>query len=524
MHQKRKGLLGGVAVLGVAGIIVKVLGMFFQVPLGNLIGLEGLGVYQRIYPYYNLLLTISAAGMPVAISRLVSESATLGLHREAKDIHRIALTLLAAVGTLLTVLLVLISGPLSGWIASPETRLGFIAIAPSILIVSVLSAYRGYLQGMQQMTPTAISQIIEQVVKVAVALPLAWLGNTYGGVSFAAAGALLGITISEGFALLFMVIMYHHRHKHFEAALAQDVNAPTPYAILAKRIIRIALPITLGSMIVPLCDSIDSTMIPLRLIAIGYSAERAQEIYGSLSGVAIRLVNVPTALATAICISLVPVISEARTNKQTDTVHKTSNLGLRLASLISFPCALGMSMLAKPIIQLLYPSFNAESISISAEILTLSAWSIIFFTHVQASTGILQGAGYHKVPVYSLLLGVVCKVTLNYFLVGKPSIGIIGAPIASIVCYAVSMAINEYWIIKKAGMRMDWTLIFVRPALSATGMGLAVWLAMRVFDMELRWNTLLVIAIGVCVYVVLAFACGAVKREDIKQIPGSGKS
>lgn len=522
MSQKKNTLVGGVTILGVAGIIAKVLGMFFRVPLGNMIESGGMAVFQTVYSTYGILLAISTAGIPVAVSRLVSESVTLGRHRRATAVLRTSLGLLAAIGAALTVLLVLCAGPLANAIGAPQTRIGFIAIAPSILLVSVMSAFRGYMQGRSRMTPTAISQVIEQVAKVIISFPLAAWGMRYGVVE-AAAGALVGISIGEGLALLYMAIVYWLGRKSFALEEAADAEAPGPRRALLSQLVRIALPITIGSAIVPLASFIDTSMIRLRLAVAGVEPAMRETLYGLLSGYVLPLINVPTVLATAVCIGLVPAIASARVEGRTGDMHDASRLGLRLASLISFPCTMGMALLSTPIVHLLYPLLPADEVAIAGSILSLSAWTILLFTHVQASTGILQGAGMHKVPVYSLVMGVVCKVAFNYVLLAVPSINIYGAPIASIVCYAVSMLINIVCIVRRTGMRFDWGAIVLRPGLATAGMGLAVWGVTLVLDMTRRASTLLAVMAGVLVYAVLVFAIGALRREDMDQIPGGGK-
>lgn len=524
MGKKKNSLISGVAILSVAGILSKIIGMFFRIPLTNIIGSSGLGVYQAAYPTYTLLLTLSTAGIPVAISRLVSENITMGRKRQAKAVLRTALVLLTATGTALSLLLIAFSRPFAVLTGDAAADIGFIAIAPSIMLVSILSAFRGYMQGHGNMAPTAISQLIEQIAKVTISFPLAYAGMKTGFAQ-AAAGALWGITIGEALALLYIAIVYFSKKKGFldkeekeEPELAQVAS----FGTLARQMVTIAVPITVGSMIVPLAGFIDAAMIRLRLMAAGQTEEAARSLYGLLSGSAISIINVPTVLATAVCIGVVPIISAARVEGRTEDMHETGRMGLRLGSLIGFPCAIGMSMLATPIINLLF-HLPAEEIAITGEILSLSALTIIFFTHVQTTTGILQGAGMQKIPMYSLVLGVAVKIALNYILIAIPSIYVFGAPIASLACYIISMAVNMAWIVRKVGMKMDWGGIVFRPGAATVGMAVVVLIAMQVLDMNSRLNTLLAVAAGIVVYVALVFVFGALRREDMAQIPGGAK-
>ena len=536
MSQKQSKLVSGVAILSLAGIISKIIGMVFRIPLTNTIGSAGLGVYTTVYNNYILLLTVSTAGIPVGISRLVAESVSQHKHKQAKAILRTALLLLAGIGLLLTILLIFFSKTIAVKIATEPEYIGFIAIAPSILLVSLMSAFRGYMQGRENMMPTAISQLIEQLAKVIISFPLATIGLKTSSIH-AAAGALLGITIGEALALLYMVAVYLQKRKTFygnhaaygnasehgksveSGSIVAEISETASFGALAKQLAVIALPITVGSMIVPLSGSVDTILVRFRLIVAGFTGEAAVSLLGLLHGSALSLVNVPTVLATAVCIGLVPVISVARIENRVSDMHEVSRLGLRIASLISLPCTIGLSMLATPIIRLLF-KLPAEEIIQTGEMLSISALTIFFFTHVQATTGILQGAGMQQVPMYSLVAGVAMKIILDYVLIAIPSINIYGSPIASIVCYGVSMMINYGWIFAKTGMKMDWGGVVFRPGAATLGMGIAVLLAMRVFDLGRGINTLIVVFIGVFIYIVLAFVVGALKREDMETIPG----
>lgn len=522
MKEKKTTLVGGVAVLGIAGLLSKVIGMFFRIPLTNLIGSGGLGIYQAVYPTYSLLLTLSTAGIPVAISRMVAESVTLGRHKNAKAILVVALRLLVAIGLLFTLLVLLLNKTLAARMGDPEAAVGFVAIAPAVLLVTVMSAFRGFLQGHSDMKPTAISQLIEQLAKVALSLPLAVAGLRRG-VAFAAAGALLGITLGEGMALVFMAFAYLRSKKRYQRETDEDETPPEGGRALARRLVQIAVPITIGSSIVPLAGYIDSAMIRLRLMAAGFPLETARSLYGLLSGSAISLINVPTVLATAVCIGLVPAISAARIRRDRVEMRQTSLLGLRLGSLIGFPCGVGMSMLSLEIIRLLYPLLPADEIAVTGKILSLSALTIFFFTQVQATTGILQGAGLQRIPMFSLVAGVCCKVALNYVLIAIPSINIYGAPLASITCYAVSMAINFWWVIRKVGVRMDWGAVLLRPAAATAGMALTVQGYRMLTGMTRRLDAVVAVALGGLVYLALIFALGALKRDDMEMIPGGRK-
>lgn len=517
---KTKSIIGGMTVLGLAGVICKLVGVLFSIPLQWMIGLEGLGVYNAVFPTYNLLLTISSAGLPVAVSRLVARSLAKDDPRSAKKVFRTALLLLTVLGCIATIIILGGSGMLAQRVKIPESQLGFQLIAPCVALVCVLSSFRGFMQGQQNMTPTAISQLIEQVGKVGIALPLAHLGSVYGAESgmsaaYGAAGALLGTTIAEAAALVYMLLLYLRNRSRFNALPQYAAEDETGGSVM-KQLLAISIPITIGACIVPLSQWIDSAMLMDRLQAAGNAYDAAKQLYGLFTGTVIRIINIPTALALAVSMSLVPAISSAKALNDDETVRRQSDLGLRFAFLIGFPCSIGMSVLAEPIMRFFYENTMEEAYLITGgQLLAVSSMTIVLFTVVQATSSILQGLGKQRIPMYTLVAGVVCKVILNYVLVGIPGIGIHGAPIASLVCYTVSLVPNLYYVLKYGKVRFNPTGWLVRPGIAAAAMGLAVWL-LRLILPSHRLLTLLEVAVGVAVYAAAALAIKAVTKEDLR--------
>ena len=517
MTQKQKSIVGGVSILGVAGIICKVVGVLYRIPLLNIITDYGTGIYSIVFPTYNLLLAVSSAGLPVAISRMMAHHITREDPANARRIFHSALRILLILGVVTSVLMMALSGVLAEMHNRPTTRLGFIAIAPSLLCVCVMSAYRGYQQGLRNMVPTAVSQLIEQVGKVCIALPLAKIG-TSRGVEYGAAGALLGITIVECLALLYMIFTYLRKRHAFDG-LFQAEDAPIPSSRkIGTSLLRISIPITIGACIVPLASFIDSAMLVNRMMAAGLTIAEARPLYGLFSGLVIRLINIPTALALSISMSLVPAISAAAALNNTEGVRRQSNLGLRFAFLIGFPCSVGMSLLSRQLVSFFYAeTLTAAEIQVTSELLSVSSLTVVLFTVVQATSAILQGLQKQRIPMYTLVAGVICKIALNYILVGTPGIHIHGGPIASLVCYTVSMLPNLYFVLKYSEMKPNWSGWLLRPGLATLCMGVAVYLLRAVLPLGRLW-TILEVAVGVGVYLAAALAFKAITRDDFSSL------
>lgn len=523
MSEKQKSIVGGMTILGITGLICKIVAVLYRIPLAWLIGDQGLGTFQLVFPTYNLLLTISSAGLPVAVSRMVSYSLSRNDPRNAHRAFKNALTILSVLGAIGMFLMIAFNPFLSERVGDPKTQAGFIAIAPALLLVCTMSAFRGFMQGQQNMVPTATSQLIEQVGKVAVALPLAYLGSRIGmgssseiNVSYAAAGALFGNSIAEGVALFYITVVYRRRKPAF-LQLPQDENAEELSGrALTRRLLTLAIPITLSACIVPLAAFIDSGMIMNLLTqTAGFAEDQARAMYGRYSGYVINLINVPTALSQAISISLVPAISAAAGRKDWKGIRRQSHTGLRMAFLVGLPASLGMSILARPILTLVYPFPTVEALNQTAELLSMSSYTIVLFTVVQATSSILQGLRKQRIPMYTLLVGVGLKILINYNLIGVREINIYGAPLGSLICYGVSMLPNLYYAHKYAHLPYDPLNIFLKPLAATACMGAAIYFAQLVLPSS-RLTTIFLIFIGIVVYGVSARLLGALRKEDLR--------
>lgn len=515
MSERSKSITKGVSVLGITGIICKLVGVLYSIPLARILGDTGLGMFQTVFPTYNLLLTLSSAGLPVAVSRLVSHYLAKDDPLNAKKVFKVALIMLLSIGGLFSVLMLASNRLLVYLVGVEGASKGFIVIAPCVAIVCTLSAFRGFIQGQQNMVPTAVSQLIEQVGKVAVSLPLAAAGIRIS-VADGAAGALLGITIVETLALIYMIIRYSVKRKDIlRYQSASDTQLVTSRS-LAKDLISISVPITISACIIPLAQFIDSTLMVKRMIVSGLGSDEATALYGIFSGMVIRLINIPTALALAISMSLVPAISAVKAIENKQAIRSESNTGIRYAFLIGFPCSIGMSLLSKQILAFFYlETLSAERLQTAAELLTFSALTCVLFTVVQATSSILQGLHKQKLPMYTMLAGVLLKIILNYILIGTKGINIHGGPIASIVCYSVSMIPNLIFCCKYAGMNFNWLDWIIKPGIAVSAMALCVTILKALLPLN-RLTTVVEVLAGIIIYLVAAYLTGAVTKEDLK--------
>jgi len=526
MQNSQKSFVKSAAILGAAGLIAKLLGAVFRIPLTNIITADGMANYQVAYPFYAALLVISTAGLPTAISKLVSERAALGDHIGAHKVFQTAFKLLLVIGTASAAAMLLLSGVLANAARIPSASLSLVIIAPSLFFVSVLSAYRGYFQGLQQMSPTAVTQIIEQAVKLGAGLYFArlWVPK---GVEFGAAGALLGVTVSEIAALAVIILWYGKNSKK----LKQKRHEPSGASFVSSRfalhaLLRIAIPVTAGACLMPIVGFLDTLIVTSAMAGVDYSAFNPlspQTSFGVLTGAVNPLVNMPAVLSLALCMSLVPAISEARAQKSPLLVSRRSAMGLKLSLLIGLPCAVGLYVLARPILSLLYSGGLApEEIAVGAQLLKTLSAGVLFLTLLQTMTGLLQGAGHPVIPVFSLGIGAIVKIFISILLIRVPSININGAAVGTAACYGIAAALNVIFVCRYAKPCVKPLSDIVMPVLSAGAMGLCVVLLYQTFAP--LWGdaktALFCIAAAVVVYTAMLLLTRSVAKDDMAYFPG----
>lgn len=525
MSGKGNSFLKGAAILSIAGILVKILGAIYRIPLSNIIQSEGMGYYQTAYPFYTLLLTLSTAGIPVAIAKLVSENRAIGDYKSAYKVFKVALIGLFIGGILTSLFLGMNARAIVDSLGNSNAYYALIALVPALLFVPMMSAFRGLFQGRQTMAPTAISQVVEQLFRVLVGLSLTYLllGR---GIPIAAGGASFGGSMGAIGGLIVMVVIFlrSRREIHIEVASSQ-IDREYSTSKIVRDLLVIAIPITMGAAIAPIMDTVDAALVLQRLQTINYSEAMANQLYGELKGMAQTLINLPQVFSIAISMSLVPSISDAFARNNRKDIRTLISSGIRLTLIIGLPCAFGLFVLSNPIINLLYFNNPAETIRSTGEILAYLSFGVIFLTLVQALTAILQGLGRPFVPVRNLFIGAVLKVILTYTLVAVPAINVKGAAISTVVVYATAAILDLVGVIKYTRIKLNFKNIFLKPLGSSIGMAIVVKISYVIFEGILgsRLSTLVAIAIGVGAYALFLLISGSINEEDLSLIPKGDK-
>lgn len=528
--SKNNSFIKGAAILGIAGGIVKILGAIYRLPLANIIGSEGMGYYQTAYPLYTLLLTISTAGFPVAIAKLVSEKRAIEDYNAAHRVFKVALIGLFLGGILTSSFVFFFSKDIVSRLGNPNAYYSLIALVPALLFVPIMAAFRGFFQGHQSMAPTAISQIIEQLFRV-----IAGLSLTYylldRGTAIAAGGASFGGSVGAVCGSLTMFFIYMYRRRQIKDEMKTSIITEE-YRVkqIIKDLLIIAIPITIGSAIMPMMDSIDVAIVLNRLQSIGYTKAEANELYGNLKGMAQTLINLPQVFSMAIAMSLVPAIASANAKRDKIEIEKNISSGIRMTLLIGLPAGIGLYVLADPIIALLYYNNPAETILSVGSLLKTLSMGVVFLTLVQALSSILQGLGKPMIPAINLFIGAGAKVVLSYVLTGIPSINISGAAISTVMAFMIAAVLDLIFVIKYSHIKISAKDVFLRPLLAAVGMGIAALLSYEFLAKLLagagksaKLATVAAILIAGVVYLLLLIITGAINSQDLEFIPKGEK-
>ena len=583
--QKQNTFFGGAAILAVGILVVKLIGMFYKIPLVNIIGAQGNSDFSNAYNIYAVLLTISTAGLPVAVSKLVSEANALNRQNQVRSIFRTSMVLFLALGLLSFLLMYFRADWLAEMMHDTKAAAGIKALAPAVVCVGCLAAFRGYTQGHQDMVPTSVSQIIEAMCKLVVGLALAWWLIKAGQPDYiAAAGAITGVTVGTVVALAYMLIRYTLRRSR-EQGRADD--RPDSMGGIMADILRIAVPITLSASMVGIVTVIDSSLVqgqlqrallekpacwelyrefidfaPLQAAldswkvalpegqeaTIALLTQQAEQgaagaqqlrellesvsrtLYGNYSG-ALNIYNLPTSLMAAITASVIPAVSGALARRDRRGAGKITGSALRITALLAFPMGVGLFVMGTPIMQLLYPALSAQ---LAGPLLSTLGLATVFVCMMLVCNSVLQAHSFVNLPVLVMLLGGGLKIVTNYHVVVQPGIGIYGAPMGNILCFGLCLALDLVVIARVIPKRPAYLPIFVKPLLASLVMGGAAWavngLLTRLLShggelsrMGCALTVFLSIGVAMVVYMVLVVALRIISRDDLALMPKGDK-
>ena len=525
-EAKKSNYLKGAAILAATVAITKVIGFFYKIPLYNILGDEGTTHFQFTYTIYSLLLTFSTAGVPVAMSRLIAEAIATNRFNQIRRYYKVSLIAFAAIGLLGMLAMLVFAQQLANFMGDYEIAGGVRVLAPAVLFACLVCIYRGYSQGHGNMLPTAISQVLEVVCKLVFGLCIAWYfakaGHNSADVS---AGAIVGVTIGLGLAVQILA-GEKRRSDRKNYGGRRFVDKPDSISDTFKEIMKISIPITLGSAVLNIITMIDNKLVLERLqTGAGFSYAEAKVLTGVYSK-ALTLFNMPSALITPIAVSIVPFVSAAVAKRSFGEARRLTESAIKVTNLLALPMGAGLTVLAYPIFQVLYPGSNENGPALLA---MLGIASFFVCTYL-VTNSILQARGYEKLALLALPIGGVIKIIVNWFLVGAESVNILGAPLGTLICYVAITILNVVFILVKAKDKPDMAATAARPLICTVIMGATAWAVYGLLSRVLgtRWSMMAVamcvaILVAVVVYVVLIVALQAVTREDMQLVPKGEK-
>ena len=523
--SKGESFLKGTFILTVAGFVVKVIGSLNWIFVSRILGGEGIGLYQMAFPIYFFAMTVSQAGVPVAISIITAERVALKDIYGAKRVFHISMALMLVTGLFFSFMTYFAADWLIEWQFVRDARAykSIVVLAPTVFFVTFLASSRGYLQGWQRMTPTAVSQIVEQIFRVITMILLAELLLPWG-LDYASAGASLGALAGAVTGLMVLVYFHWKLEKDIERDYGHDLQPlpgteAEPAWSIIKRIFKLSLPVSAASIMLPVVSNLDLMIVPQRLEVAGYSVNEATELFGYLTGMAVPLVNLSCIITASMAMSIVPAISEARALKDMKRVYNQTAASVRISNFVCFPAFVIVFVLATPIASLIY---NAPG---AGPAVMISAVSIILLGLHQVSTGILQGLGHPTIPMVNMILAAVAKVILNWELTAIPWLGIMGAAWATAADMGVAAIINLIFIYKFIGYRMEIPQMLKTIVASAI-MAAAVYFF---YDFTMAWwqmgavSTFGAVFFGCAVYIAVMLVIGGLKEDDLERMPMIGR-
>ena len=544
-NEKKSTFFGGAAILMVGSLLVKLIGAVYKIPLGNILPNEAFTDFDTAYNIYNFFLTIATAGLPVALSKMVSESRTLGRQNQVDRIFSVALKTFLFMGLLSFVSMSVFAVPLSEYLENPSAVWCVRCLAPSVLCVCVMATFRGYYQGHSNMIPTAVSQVIESFGKLVFGLALA-LGalRLLSGVEtyrqrVAAAGAILGVSIGSVIALCYIALYFLRRRKDRPTTADTADSGGT----ILKRLLSLAIPITLGSAAISLVTIVDTKIVMALLEKMYHDLPQlitpeavaqqfedggvtpqlfmAQGLRG-IYGKCMAIYNLPSQLMVAITASVIPAVSACLTRRDASAASRTSESALRIGMVLAFPMGVGLFALGGPIAQLLYPSIDA---AVAGPIMSILGLAAIFVGVMSLWHSSLQANGRVGLPVIAVVVGGAVKIAVNYHLVGNYDVNILGAPIGTLCCFGVVALLDMVFIARVVPSPPNFLRAFAKPLVASAVMGGAAWAACGLMSRYVgpRIGCLLGIAAGMVVYFALVVLLKVFSKDDLELMPKGDK-
>jgi len=520
--SKKQSFLYGTAMLAMATAIVKVIGAIYKIPLNAIIGKQGFSYYSTAYEIYNVLLMISTAGLPVAMSRMISQASSLGHYNQVRRIHSTARTIFLGLGITGSLLMTVFCRQLAVFQNQPDAWAAIGCLGPCVLLICIMSTFRGFFQGQSNMLPTSVSQVIEAIVKLIVGMAgaLAILHFTKS-VPLAAGGAILGVTAS---CLVSSLYLHSCFRKNFAQMPVSNETADS-FGLTAKRLLAIAIPITIGSAGLQILTMLETKIYMGQLLGLGFAQVEADSMKG-IYNMSQTIYNMPCAFITPITISIIPAITSHLTLMDHKAAKATEESAARVTGLICMPCAFGLATLAGPVTALL-GGYTGADLELSTRLMSIMGFNIMFNAVVLLTNAMMQAHGHAVVPVVNMFIAGIMRLVVVYILTGNPNIGIVGTPIGALLCFLCIMVLNIASMKRVLENPPAILKNLLKPFLAAAIMGLFVTGSLKLLGLLGITSRLILcgvpVMVGVVVYVIAVLALKVITREDCMLLPKGAK-
>ena len=519
--SKKQTFLHGTALLAMSTAIVKLIGAFYSIPLKAIIGDQAFGYYSTAYEIYTLLLMISTAGLPVAMSRMISQASSLEKYQQVRKIYTTARTIFLTLGLLGTVLMMAFCHQLANFQKQPNAWITILVLGPACFLICLMSTYRGFFQGQGNMKPTSVSQVLEAAVKLIVGLSTAILLQQYTkNIAFPAGGAILGVTMSC------LVSSFYLNHCFRKAYRDLPVGHDTADAgkDIAKGLLAIAIPITIGSAGLQILTVLETKVYMSQLLE--FMTQESADLQKGIYNFVQKIFNMPCAFITPITISIIPAITSQITTGDRKGAKATEESAARVTALISMPCAIGLAVLAEPVTALL-GGYSGDNLVLATNLMRVLGICIIFNATVLLTNAIMQSHGHVNLPVVNMFIGGFLKLAAIAILTGNKHIGILGTPIGSLLCYLSITVLNVLTVHRVLDHPPAIIKNMFRGFLAAAIMGVGAygaWYGLKFIGIGSRLILCAApIMVGVVVYVIAAVKLKAITREDCLLLPKGKK-
>ena len=523
--MKKQGFLLGAVFLTSSTIIVKLLGFLFTIPLTNMIGTEGMGYFYTSYDLYNFLATIYSAGIPVALSKMISEADSRHDIQGVKKINNVATIVLLSFGFTLGLIMFFGAGVFANWLKNPYASYSIKALSPLILFSSIMCVGRGYFQGLSNMIPTAVSSVIEAMSKFFLGVGLAWfILKSTNQPEFASAGAITGVTVGSllGAIYIFTYKKVNHLPKEKDASDQADKLSKR---LIFKRMLWLAIPITIGASVFSIVNFLDTAIVLRQLQdGAGFSNSEANQLFG-IFGNTKKLFNLPIAFIIPLTISVLPALASANVNHDKKRINENASLAIKLTSLIAFSTGIGFVALSKPIFTLIYYNSTPYEAEVGSKLLFILGIAVVLCSFVMITNSILQALGKVQAPVFTMIIGGVFKVISSWYLVSNVNINIYGAAISTCICYLIIVIFNFIYLLKIIPSLISSLKQLFKPFFSACIMGTlaraSYCLVITIFGTKL--SCVFSIMIGACAFLIMLIVTDSISKTDLESVPNGEK-